>query len=303
MTGEINYIKQNQVVVSMIADFEIEQIEIAWLMKILSCVQIATIISKIWQFVNEFLSDSNEREFRESTFKENSAICERLIWCDEIMFELVQRLIDWLVAQFQTIIVKLATMQCVSDVDELDDSATDELVATQLEADDEIDELDDFDDELDVLQADSIDELDDDEHILHLDEHLDDDEVVDDDSAREIDETDEMVETATNERCIQIDETDEIVEFDEDDETDETDEIQATLTLQHSQQIDENDETDSLVEIDEADEIILQIVNEWMFCIDDVDEIEYCVDEMLEHQTILTQQISIDEVQSIICIE
>ena len=40
-----------------------------------------------------------------------------------------------------------------------------------------------------------------------------------------------------------------------------------------------------------------------MFCIDDVDEIEYCVDEMLEHQTILTQQISIDEVQSIICIE
>ena len=37
------------------------------------------------------------------------------------MFELVQRLIAWLVAQFQTNIVQLATMQCASDVDELDD--------------------------------------------------------------------------------------------------------------------------------------------------------------------------------------
>lgn len=37
------------------------------------------------------------------------------------MFEPVQKLTAWLVAQFQTSIVKLAIMQCASDVDDVDD--------------------------------------------------------------------------------------------------------------------------------------------------------------------------------------
>lgn len=65
------------------------------------------------------------------------------------MFELVQRLIVSLVAQFQTNIVLYATMQCVSDVDELDDcddTKVDVLVAMQLEIYDETDENDEIDD-------------------------------------------------------------------------------------------------------------------------------------------------------------
>lgn len=77
MTGEINYIKQKPADVSMIADFEIEVIEIVWWVKTHSYVQIATIISKIWQFANEWCWDSFELEHRESMFKESSAICEQ----------------------------------------------------------------------------------------------------------------------------------------------------------------------------------------------------------------------------------
>jgi hypothetical protein len=64
------------------------------------------------------------------------------------MYELVQKKIVSQVAQFQTIIVQLAIIQCASDVDELDDYddiVVDVLVAMQLEAVDELDETDEID--------------------------------------------------------------------------------------------------------------------------------------------------------------
>lgn len=157
--------------------------------------------------MNEFLSDSDELERRESMFKENSAICEQLICVDEIMFELVQKQIESQVAQFQTIIVQLATIQCVSENDELDDD--DDIVQvvqdqTRLELLDETDETDELDivvmlaavekfhnenflDDVDVLPIDSIDEDDEIERQTHRDDVIfqqiesDDDEVDDDD--------------------------------------------------------------------------------------------------------------------------
>lgn len=66
------------------------------------------------------------------------------------MYELVQKQTVWLVAQFQTSIVKLAIIHYASDVDDVDDMVairTDVLVAMRLEAVDEIDE----DDETDIV--------------------------------------------------------------------------------------------------------------------------------------------------------
>ena len=150
MTGEINFIKQKQADVSMIADSVIEVIEIVWCQKTHSFVQTATIISRILQSANEWCWDSYELERQESMFKESSAICEQLIWDDETMYELVQKQTVWLVAQFQTSIVKLAIIHYASDVDDVDDMVairTDVLVAMRLEAVDEIDE----DDETDIV--------------------------------------------------------------------------------------------------------------------------------------------------------
>ena len=112
--------------------------------------QTATIISRILQSANEWCWDSYELERQESMFKESSAICEQLIWDDETMYELVQKQTVWLVAQFQTSIVKLAIIHYASDVDDVDDTVairTDVLVAMQREAVDETDE----DDETDIV--------------------------------------------------------------------------------------------------------------------------------------------------------
>lgn len=325
MTGETNYIKQKQADVSMIADFEIEQIEIAWLMKTLSCVQIATIISKIWQSVNEFSWDSDERERRESMFKENSVICERLIWDDETMFERVQKLIDWQVAQFQTTIVLLATIQCVSDVDELDDD--DDIVLDVLEImqqqildeNDETDELDivvmwavvekfhseNFRDDVDVSQIDSTDEDDEIElqilldDVIYIQTDLDDDEVDDDDIWLETDETDEMRDMNTNDTLIEFDEVDEMLEYSDVDETDELEVIRATDVHILETTDDEIDETDECDETDEA----LDVSDVLQLEIDETDENELFVDELDDEQHIQLEQLETDETQSIICID
>lgn len=325
MTGETNYIKQKQVVVSMIADFEIEQIEIAWLMKTHSFVQIATTISKIWQYVNEFLSDSDERERRESTFKENSAICEQLICVDEIMFELVQKLIESQVAQFQTIIVQLATIQCVSENDELDDD--DDIVQvvqdqTRLELLDEGDETDELDivvmlavvekfhnenflDDVDVLPIDSTDEDDEIERQIHRDDVIfqqiesDDDEVDDDDIWRELDETDEMLDTTTNDTLIEFDDLDETDEYSDVDEIDEDEVLRATVV--HTLEIidDETDETDECDEIDDE----LDVINAVEVELDETDENELFADEVDDIVNIQLEADETDETQSTICID
>lgn len=78
MTGEMFYWKKKQKdVIEIVLCFEIEAIEIAWWVKTHFFVQIATIISRIWQFANELCWDLCELERRESMFKESSAICER----------------------------------------------------------------------------------------------------------------------------------------------------------------------------------------------------------------------------------
>lgn len=333
MTGEINFIKQKQADVSMIADSVIEVIEIVWCQKTHSFVQIVIIISKIWLYVNEWCWDLCELEHRESTFKENSAICERLIWDDETMFELVQKLTAWLVAQFQTTIVKLAIMQCASDVDDVDDIDLiniDVLDVMQQQIADELDENDEtlivamnqnilhidvsFRDEIDVLLFDWTDELDDDDDIL--DEvitatqkdvqDLDDDEVDDDDISLETDENDEMRDEHTNDFYREIDELDEMRESSDADETDDNEARQTILAVYSViQQDDEMVEIDESVETDDQlDDDEVELIERKLEA-DEIDESELCVDE-IEREVIdeLEQRIlETDEKQSIICID
>lgn len=334
MTGEINYIKQKQADVSMIADSVIEVIEIVWCQKTHSFVQIVIIISKIWLYVNEWCWDLCELEHRESTFKENSAICELLIWDDEIMFELVQKLIESQVAQLQINIVKLVIIHCASDVDDVDDDDVivldvfDVMQQSIVDERDEIDEIDivvmnlvpvaqdidvwfrdereqqqidwiDETDELDEIELEAVDE------IIQDVQDLDDDEVDDDDISLEIDEDDEMLDTHQNEIWLQTDETDEMRESFEDDEIDDNEQRQiilAAIDELQNDEIDEIDECDETVEqLDDDDDDLIEENDD----LDEIDETESFVDDVEQHQ-VLEVEANIDEndeVHSIICID
>jgi len=333
MTGEINFIKQKQADVSMIADSVIEVIEIVWCQKTHSFVQIVIIISKIWLYVNEWCWDLCELEHRESTFKENSAICDVLIWDDEIMFELVQRQIAWQVAQLQINIVKLVIIQCAFDVDDVDDIELiniDVLDVMQQQIADEIDENDEtlivvmnqnilhidvsFRDEIEHKQIDWTDELDDDDDILdeviietqNTVQSLDDDEVDDDDISLETDENDEMLDEHTNDFCREIDELDEMRESSEDDEIDDNEARQIMVVVysvvQQDDETVETDESVEMVDLLDDDEVDLIETNDEA---DEIDENELYVDEIEPIQTLEVEQKidESDEKQSIICID
>lgn len=202
--------------------------------------------------------------------------------------------------QSETMLIQQHTIQCVSDVDEVE--RTDDVIDETRRLDvDETDETHKTDVQArqQLVPADTIDEIELNEIVAQeIDESV---EVVvdDDDTTLETDETDDIDTIETRETIIQwtdeTDETDETVESGEDDETDDTTELDMLLDVR------EIDETDIFDELDEvqADDVIVCRIDTL-----ENDETESFNDETDDKASKQCQQDDDnDETQSIICID